>query len=369
MPAKQGPNISGPFFDNTMTTQFGREGQFYHPFAIGVSREHVYVADRAGRGRVQCFTFHGEFQSCFNLYFKREEVDETVNGINGHDEEESEEDGIETTDLESLTWKTLELEVESGALIVDGKGKVVFVGRGKPCGMDEYTSMECTPVIYIYDPATEQTTLTRITSESGVIVSKIEDARLLPNGCVALADQNKVHLLDPAGSIVSSLDLYHPEGFPETASEMCSCGNDTGQGSFIRYPVRFAVYTQDNAILLPVSITKYGTVKVLDSRKQTVCFQFGSLGLGDGQFHGTTSCNGPYNYPRDVCVDIWGRIIVSDYGNCRVHMFDQEGRFIKHVVTKESGLHTPIAVRTSRDGRVVVLNAAPPYVQIFPYKP
>ncbi|CAH1252343.1 TRIM3 [Branchiostoma lanceolatum] len=365
MPEDQGSKFYGPFSSNTMTTQFGRETQFYHPFAIGVSREHVYVADRAGRGRVQCFTFRGEFVSCFDLWFKKEEDDDkATNGINGHDEEETQEGETDETDLE--TWKDLELEVESGALIVDGKGKVVFVGRGKPCGMEEYTSMECTPAIYAYDQKTEQATITQITGE---IVSKIEDARLLPNGCIALADQNQIHLLDPTGCIVSSLDLYHPEGFPESAAETCSCGNDAGQGSFIRYPVRFTVYTQDNDIVLPVSITKYGAIKVLDCKKQTVCFQFGSLGLGDGQFNGNASCNGPYNYPRDLCVDVWGRIIVSDYGNCRVHMFDKEGRFIKHVVTKESGLHTPIAVRTSRDGRVVVLNAAPPYVQIFPYQP
>ncbi|XP_078578007.1 uncharacterized protein LOC144862940 [Branchiostoma floridae x Branchiostoma japonicum] len=364
MPEELGPKLNRPFSSNTMTQQFGRETQFYHPFAIGVSREHVYVADRAGRGRVQCFTFRGEFVSYFDLRFKKEEDSEAINGIDGHEEDETHEDEMEVTDLE--TWRQLELEVESGALIVDGKGKVVFVGRGKPCGMEEYTSMECTPVIYAYNPATEQATITQIT---GVIVSKIEDARLLPNGCIALADQNQVHLLDPAGCIMSSLDLYHPEVFPENASETCTCGNDTGQGSFIRYPVRFTACKQDQCILLPVSITKYGEIKVLDCRKQTVCFQFGSLGFCDGQFNGTANCSGPYNYPRDLCVDIWGRILVSDYGNCRIHMFDREGRFIKHVVTKESGLHTPIAVRTSRDSRVVVLNAAPPYVQIFPYEP
>ena len=58
-----------------------------------------------------------------------------------------------------------------------------------------------------------------------------------------------------------------------------------------------------------------------------------------------------FKYPRGICVDGMGNIIVADSGNGCVKMFDSQGRFLCHIA---SGMKDPSGVAVSPGGDVVV---------------
>eukprot|EP00058_Branchiostoma_floridae_P003265 XP_002588753.1 hypothetical protein BRAFLDRAFT_89820 [Branchiostoma floridae] len=69
-------------------------------------------------------------------------------------------------------------------------------------------------------------------------------------------------------------------------------------------------------------------------------FKFGGRGSGEGQL---------YN-PHGICTDREGNIIVADSGNSRVEMFDKTGRFLKHIGTDmEAPLAVAMAAQESRE--------------------
>ncbi|XP_078661420.1 uncharacterized protein LOC144905568 [Branchiostoma floridae x Branchiostoma belcheri] len=70
-------------------------------------------------------------------------------------------------------------------------------------------------------------------------------------------------------------------------------------------------------------------------------FQFGGKGRGEGQLY----------EPRGICTDRAGNIIVADNGNRRVEMFDKKGKFLKHITTDMKG---PQAIAMATQGQLVV---------------
>ena len=58
--------------------------------------------------------------------------------------------------------------------------------------------------------------------------------------------------------------------------------------------------------------------------------------------------------PVEVCTDQMGHILITDYSNHRVHMLDQEGRFIRYVLTSQQGLCKPVTIDVDREGYVWV---------------
>eukprot|EP00058_Branchiostoma_floridae_P005901 XP_002591389.1 hypothetical protein BRAFLDRAFT_86896 [Branchiostoma floridae] len=75
---------------------------------------------------------------------------------------------------------------------------------------------------------------------------------------------------------------------------------------------------------------------------QTVTF--GGRGSGTGQF----------NHPSGVAMSDEGEIIVADWGNSRVEMFDKTGRFIKHIATDSELTTRPCGVAIGPQGQLVV---------------
>ena len=59
-------------------------------------------------------------------------------------------------------------------------------------------------------------------------------------------------------------------------------------------------------------------------------------------------------YPRDVCTDQMGHVLITDYDNYRVHMLDQNGWFIQYVLTLQQGLGKPVTIDVDREGYVWV---------------
>ena len=56
--------------------------------------------------------------------------------------------------------------------------------------------------------------------------------------------------------------------------------------------------------------------------------------------------------PVEVCTDQMGHVLITDHGNHRVHILDQEGQFIQYVLTSKQGLHLPVTVDVDSEGYV-----------------
>ncbi|CAH1272987.1 TRIM3 [Branchiostoma lanceolatum] len=102
----------------------------------------------------------------------------------------------------------------------------------------------------------------------------------------------------------------------------------------------------------PHYITVDGEGKILVSDYDNNCvyvynedgqflFQFGRQGSGEGQL----------DNPSGICTDRAGNIIVADNGNRRVEMFDKTGGFLKHITTD---MENPCAVAMATKGQLVV---------------
>ncbi|XP_078689306.1 tripartite motif-containing protein 3-like [Branchiostoma floridae x Branchiostoma belcheri] len=81
-------------------------------------------------------------------------------------------------------------------------------------------------------------------------------------------------------------------------------------------------------------------------------FKFGSRGSDEGQLKN----------PLGICADRAGNIIVADWGNKRVEMFDKTGKFIKHITTD---IQAPCAVAMGPQGQLVVTDAHCNTITIF----
>lgn len=84
-------------------------------------------------------------------------------------------------------------------------------------------------------------------------------------------------------------------------------------------------------------------LKVFDSKGQFIR-KIGMEGSGAGQL----------KFPRGVCVDQQGNIVVADRNNDRISMFAGSGRFVRHLLTKDDGLKAPYAVGITIAGQLVV---------------
>eukprot|EP00058_Branchiostoma_floridae_P018606 XP_002604095.1 hypothetical protein BRAFLDRAFT_71616 [Branchiostoma floridae] len=120
---------------------------------------------------------------------------------------------------------------------------------------------------------------------------------------------------------------------------------------------------QQQGMVFPQYITVDGEGNILVSDWSNHCvyvynkdgeflFQFGGEGSGEGQL----------NWPRGICTDRAGNIIVADAGNRRVEMFDKTGKFLKHIATDMKGA---LAVAIATQGQLVVNDWKESKVTIF----
>ena len=104
-----------------------------------------------------------------------------------------------------------------------------------------------------------------------------------------------------------------------------------------------------------ISATPYGRIVISDwknhivrvySKQGKVLAQYGGVGEG--------SLEGQLNHPYGVTSDKYGHIIVADNWNHRITMLEDDGRFIRHLATKEDGLEWPQQVCIDSKGRLIV---------------
>ncbi len=90
----------------------------------------------------------------------------------------------------------------------------------------------------------------------------------------------------------------------------------------------------------------------------TFLFKFGTQGSGDGQFY----------YPADVAIDGSDDIIVADYSNHRIQVFDSSGNFLFKFGTQGSGdgqFYWPYGVAVNSSGDIIVADAKNDRIQIL----
>ncbi|GFR33789.1 uncharacterized protein TNCT_469381 [Trichonephila clavata] len=84
---------------------------------------------------------------------------------------------------------------------------------------------------------------------------------------------------------------------------------------------------------------------------------FGSNGEGNGQF----------NAPTGVAIDSQDNIIVADWGNCRIQVFDMNGSFLSFINTFGDPLYGPQGLALTPDGHVVVSDSGNHCLKVYKY--
>ncbi|KAI8485508.1 hypothetical protein Bbelb_367020 [Branchiostoma belcheri] len=121
-----------------------------------------------------------------------------------------------------------------------------------------------------------------------------------------------------------------------------------GQPQGMEYPLYITVDEEGNIL-----VTDYDNHCVyMYNEDGRFLVQFGGKGSGEGQMNG----------PLGICTDRAGNIIVVDSWNCRVEMFDKTGRFLKHITTD---MKSPWAVAMTPQGHLVVTDTKEHTVTIF----
>ncbi|KAF3840913.1 hypothetical protein F7725_006775 [Dissostichus mawsoni] len=86
-------------------------------------------------------------------------------------------------------------------------------------------------------------------------------------------------------------------------------------------------------------------------------FKFGSHGEGNGQF----------NAPTGVAADANGNIIVADWGNSRIQVFDSAGSFLSYINTSADPLYGPQGLALTSDGHVAVADSGNHCFKVYRY--
>ena len=77
--------------------------------------------------------------------------------------------------------------------------------------------------------------------------------------------------------------------------------------------------------------------------------------------------NGQFNAPTGVAVDSQDNILVADWGNSRIQVFDQFGSFLSYVNTAGCPLYGPQGLSLTREGHIVVADSGNHCLKIYKY--
>jgi len=131
---------------------------------------------------------------------------------------------------------------------------------------------------------------------------------------------------------LSSIDL----------SLLFSVGKEGTQPGEFDWPFCVAIDDDRQRVIVVDSLNH--RVQVLSSIDGSFLFEFGSEGNQPGQFKD----------PHGVCVDNQGRIIVTDFSNCRLQAFTHEGH---HISSFNCGREKPLAVAFDEHRGLIAFSA------------
>ncbi len=143
----------------------------------------------------------------------------------------------------------------------------------------------------------------------------------------------------------------NPIAAPSFSFAFGSHGSGLGQFDF---PTDVEVDSNDRMVVLDFS---NGRIQVFN-KTGVFIDAFGTFGAGNGQF----------NQPGGVAVDSADRIIVSDGGNNRIQIFDHNGNFVAKFGSFGSGngqFFNPMGVATDSKDRIIVVDSGNDRIQVF----
>ncbi|XP_014051055.1 tripartite motif-containing protein 2 isoform X2 [Salmo salar] len=146
--------------------------------------------------------------------------------------------------------------------------------------------------------------------------------------------------------------IFQPNG--KLVTKFGNRGNGDRQFAGTLNGPHFAAVNHNNEII--VTDFHNHSVKVFNPEGEFL-LKFGSNGEGNGQF----------NAPTGVAVDINGNIIVADWGNSRIQVFDGSGSFLSYINTSADPLYGPQGLALTSDGHVVVADSGNHCFKVYRY--
>ncbi|XP_066574065.1 tripartite motif-containing protein 2 isoform X1 [Amia ocellicauda] len=146
--------------------------------------------------------------------------------------------------------------------------------------------------------------------------------------------------------------IFQPNG--KLVTKFGNRGNGDRQFAGTLDGPHFAAVNNNNEII--VTDFHNHSVKVFNPEGEFV-LKFGSNGEGNGQF----------NAPTGVAVDVNGNIIVADWGNSRIQVFDGSGSFLSYINTSADPLYGPQGLALTSDGHVVVADSGNHCFKVYRY--
>ncbi|XP_078318960.1 uncharacterized protein LOC144620862 [Crassostrea virginica] len=71
--------------------------------------------------------------------------------------------------------------------------------------------------------------------------------------------------------------------------------------------------------------------------------------------------------PRDICCDSVGHILIADFSNRLIHMLDEDGRFIRYLLTKEDDLSYPHGICVDAGNRLWIAERYSKKIKVYQY--
>ena len=106
------------------------------------------------------------------------------------------------------------------------------------------------------------------------------------------------------------------------------------------------IYTIDTAAARVVVVDHYGK------------FRFDYTGTNDSSY--------PFK-PRDICADSVGFILIADEGSHSIQLVNERGQFIRHLLSKKSGLKQPVSVSVDTKHRLWIGECVTKKVKVVTY--
>ncbi|XP_035683147.1 tripartite motif-containing protein 2-like [Branchiostoma floridae] len=219
--------------------------------------------------------------------------------------------------------------------------------------------------------------------EEGDKFLKPVDVAVTPDGNIYITDvANKcVKKFDPKGEVISKFGndvLDIPSGIAYDARTDHVLVTDAGKN-------RITIHSSDGELLhhfgstgdddsnfnrpIFVAVNSHSDIIVSDYKNHCVKV-FDSEGLFLFKFGGEVGADadrGKHGMPAGLCVDPRDNIIVADIHNGRVDLFRPDGSFLRHIATASDGLLSPYGVAMTPDGRVVVTDVSDCAIKIYKY--
>ncbi|ESO07943.1 hypothetical protein HELRODRAFT_110232 [Helobdella robusta] len=194
----------------------------------------------------------------------------------------------------------------------------------------------------------------------GKFLSRLGHGKLVGPKGVAIDAQGRVVVVDNKSSTVF---LYTLSGkilgkFGLRAIDHESSGQPVVRNTYAEAQARMAGphFCAIDPIDGDVVVTDFHNhkVKVFTSEGQYK-FTFGSAGDGNGQF----------SAPTGVCIDSQGNILVADWGNSRVQIFDKNGSFLCFIDTSSDPLYGPQGIAMTKDNDIIVADSGNHCLKIY----